>query len=793
MPKHLQDEFRITVHHEPSSFEGGKHGDDLEAHLHQKDPRFSTGWNKVGHVEGTHYPKGRAANKRFGQSETAGGFFNEEPDKSVLHILHSRLGHPVSTDEMKGNKPIEQDPKHLELRGRGLGLAMYEALMAHAKNALGATHVHGGTHSTMAAAAHQRLASKHGMQYAPFDNNDMEGEERGPFDSAHTGYMYALKSEQDLSKEEHPLVRPYTLEHEQTLFNEMQKMNEHGSQQGAKQIAEHIATRSDSPDTLLKLADFIAVDPAYSRTMYTIAANPHVTGGIMSQLIERQLSQGNVPYAIKLMGSPKADPRYVDAILDHMLQPWYRQIHYDIPDRIESLLSDAHEIPEETMNDLLSKEGKERFGGGGAAKHPNDMLYGNVLNGISSYARAHPQSLHPDMYRKIFNTLVDNNVETGPDENSQESNLSAMIANDKAYANDRGVPPRLGFDEIVKALPISGGAARSHPSLKGPDVQSKLQALVKSPDKNIREGVASAIEDPSKMYDDPDPFVQSALVRNIHTSPEHIVSLLGHHNRGVVVNAYNAMNGGGWIRGNTHLQNQAAKHLLANGERSKNMMDTAVNFAQPDTLDDMLNGKYHQDAAIKAMQAPNLSANQLERIFNLKESDPDEYDSKKFWQRGGPGHKFDAGYQPNDEGSKQCVHCGKTVGDHDKGAIEDLDPSLFHYEIDMAKKKASTHPNVAPERMDKIIDKLLGPDKNLADSVDLEHFTRKQKNLSPEQLDRIKKGVIEKYGKSPGFSDPNHTLNGRRMHDVLGEVVQHPNTGPATLEDMYKNHGYVTP
>lgn len=58
------------------------------------------------------------------------------------------------------------------LRGRGVGKAMYEALYREA-HALGATHVRGGTHSTLAHNVHEALAAKHGWQYEA-DPNTVE-------------------------------------------------------------------------------------------------------------------------------------------------------------------------------------------------------------------------------------------------------------------------------------------------------------------------------------------------------------------------------------------------------------------------------------------------------------------------------------------------------------------------------------------------------------------------------------------------------------------------------------------
>jgi 8-oxo-dGTP diphosphatase len=86
------------------------------------------------------------------------------------------------------------DPMH---RGKGLGLAGYEALFAHAKNALGLQRVEGGKHTLKAARVHAALARKHGLQYQmrrlASDSTGLE---------YHEPYDYAIKGEDDLSKGE---------------------------------------------------------------------------------------------------------------------------------------------------------------------------------------------------------------------------------------------------------------------------------------------------------------------------------------------------------------------------------------------------------------------------------------------------------------------------------------------------------------------------------------------------------------------------------------------------------------
>ena len=624
---------------------------------------------------------------------------------------------------------------------------------------------------------------------------------QGAFDSGCKGYKYALKSE-DLSKTIPAIPAEYwdalrqgdaehLAQHEKQRMEELlegfKQFHESRSQYAAKSVGMQLAQEATDPDILLKLSDAIAVDPAYNGISYAISANPHVTGSVMSNLIERQLTNNNVAAATRLMRSPKADPRYVDVILDHMAQPNYRAVHYDIRDRITDLLGTAHSVPDETLNDLMSPDSKERWNT--KIDNRNHGDYGAVLDGLSEYAR---RDLHndPAMYKKIFHTITDNNVEYEPYEYTQANNISALVNNDINYANDKGVPPRLGLDEVVQALPYSS-SAKHHPILKGPDVQSKLQALVKSPDRNIREGVATILQDPKAMYDDPDVFVQRALVKNPRTAPEHVIKMLGHSNRGLHRDAQNRIfSDGGGIQGNPHMQNLAAKQMLQDPERTDSQIEQAIRWALPDTLDDALNGKYHQSAAVKAMQAPNLTAPQIERIFNLKDSHPDEYYKKD--RTSGAQHAFDSGYHPDDnDAPNKCVHCGKTRDDHSKLSIEQIDPAAYHYEIDTAKKKARYSPNIAPERLNKIIDNLLEKGDTIAgNAVDLDTLVRRQKNLSPQHLEKIKQGIIDKYADST-FGDRDHTFNLNRRDDVLGAIAQHANTAPATLEDLYKNRHYL--
>jgi hypothetical protein len=70
----------------------------------------------------------------------------------------------IAQSEVRG-APREHNGKRLYF-----GRKLYEAVMSHARNALGATHVVGGAHSTYAHKAHQYLADKHNLSYEAMPN-----------------------------------------------------------------------------------------------------------------------------------------------------------------------------------------------------------------------------------------------------------------------------------------------------------------------------------------------------------------------------------------------------------------------------------------------------------------------------------------------------------------------------------------------------------------------------------------------------------------------------------------------
>lgn len=118
-------------------------------------------------------------------------------------------------------------------RNKGLGLAMYEAALKHAKDKHGTTFIVGGSHSSMAKRMHEKIAQKHGLNYQAKPNVRYYGTRSewnevpaGSFDNKWRSYLYTLKHEDadiedvmsDFKKEEKLVVPPrYMKKHERNL------------------------------------------------------------------------------------------------------------------------------------------------------------------------------------------------------------------------------------------------------------------------------------------------------------------------------------------------------------------------------------------------------------------------------------------------------------------------------------------------------------------------------------------------------------------------------------------------
>ncbi len=79
---------------------------------------------------------------------------------------------------------------HDQHQSKGIGLAAYEALYAHLYHRLGIRSIGGDNHSTLAARVHQKLSSKHGLDYPYADHDAAEGR---PYDRAFGAYDYRLR------------------------------------------------------------------------------------------------------------------------------------------------------------------------------------------------------------------------------------------------------------------------------------------------------------------------------------------------------------------------------------------------------------------------------------------------------------------------------------------------------------------------------------------------------------------------------------------------------------------------
>lgn len=124
---------------------------------------------------------------------------HSNPQTGALHARALHRGQVVGDVQAshEGEKLEIQDAHvHDQHRGQGLGLHLYEGVMAHAHQQ-GATHVEGGVHSSSAGKLHQALARKHGLGYnqtpTPFPH--LASPQPGDYDSQHGPYQYALKTE----------------------------------------------------------------------------------------------------------------------------------------------------------------------------------------------------------------------------------------------------------------------------------------------------------------------------------------------------------------------------------------------------------------------------------------------------------------------------------------------------------------------------------------------------------------------------------------------------------------------
>lgn len=132
-------------------------------HLYVNQRKFAPGHNYEAHIVHSNKSVGSVTGRFFDEPSVKG-------DQKRLHIVYG-----------------DMNESH---QGKGLGKAMYEALMTHAAHT-GATRVTGSSHSSMAHRVHSSLAAKHGLNYSA--EADPGVTKLGPFDDKFGDYGYDLK------------------------------------------------------------------------------------------------------------------------------------------------------------------------------------------------------------------------------------------------------------------------------------------------------------------------------------------------------------------------------------------------------------------------------------------------------------------------------------------------------------------------------------------------------------------------------------------------------------------------
>ncbi len=163
-------------------------------------------------------PKGTHLPQQFDYSHVLPGDAHEDyrllvshdgPNASEIRAKLFKKNRGVGDDAMVGAVTSRIKNRDLRIgisslrtdhRGMGFGSAMYEGVMAHAKNHLGCDTVAGGVHSTLAHKVHAGLSAKHGMTYKARLTPGLEDAEQGEDDDRFGSYEYALKNELSLTK-----------------------------------------------------------------------------------------------------------------------------------------------------------------------------------------------------------------------------------------------------------------------------------------------------------------------------------------------------------------------------------------------------------------------------------------------------------------------------------------------------------------------------------------------------------------------------------------------------------------
>jgi len=122
-------------------------------------------------------------------------YHKKDPSKPLGAVIGLRSG-------KTGMEPHVRTALPHNHRGKGLGIAMYEALYAHAKHN-GIKNIEGGIHSDDAAHVHEALSRRHGMNYKKVLDTGLmsdDPDEAWERDYPNAPYKYMLKDELKLDK-----------------------------------------------------------------------------------------------------------------------------------------------------------------------------------------------------------------------------------------------------------------------------------------------------------------------------------------------------------------------------------------------------------------------------------------------------------------------------------------------------------------------------------------------------------------------------------------------------------------
>lgn len=122
------------------------------------------------------------------------GWRESTPDDSPVELEAVLLHKGKGIGSVQGYRPhdpmgmeVHSGIDHKDHRGQGLGVKMYEAIYAHARNR-GIKSVSGSYHTEEAGRVHDSLARRHGIDYLPDSGLEDDDHSRGP-------YSYTIKSE----------------------------------------------------------------------------------------------------------------------------------------------------------------------------------------------------------------------------------------------------------------------------------------------------------------------------------------------------------------------------------------------------------------------------------------------------------------------------------------------------------------------------------------------------------------------------------------------------------------------